>query len=141
MSQKNGTRAEKENADRLIAQGHTVMFFSTTSPADLLDVCCKTLVEVKTTSFKIKKFSGRERDQLRRLLEMRESMPIRYDVKFIRLNGNHSVWESFHPVKVVSSLTPTSECTQTKMKIEKTALKSTMNKNKIAVKPVGGAKK
>lgn len=140
MSRKSGTRAEREDADRLIAQGHTIMFFSTSSPADLLDVCCKTIVEVKTTSFPRKKFSGREMDQLRRLLEMK-SMPIRYDVKFIRLDGHHSVWESFYPIKVVSSLIPTSKYTQTKTKSEKTVLKLGNNKNKIAVKPVEGSKK
>lgn len=141
MSQKSGIRAESENGERLKAQGHKILFFSTKECADQEDVCCNTLVEVKTTIHKVKRLNAREQDQLRRLLEMQPWKTIRYDVKFIRIDGNKSAWMSFYPTEIVKSFKPTFSNSLANDKCKETVLKFNRNKKKTSVKEVGGAKK
>ena len=103
MSLHNGTAAETERKKMLEAEGHIIINLGQNQYGDLEDVCCNTIIEVKTSKNGRRGLSRREKEQMGNLLKLKPYREVRYDIRF---HGNHhhsAIWQVEFPDRIVSS--------------------------------------
>ena len=103
MSLHNGTAAETERKKMLEAEGHIIINLGQNQYGDLEDVCCNTIIEVKTSKNGRRGLSRREKEQMGNLLKLKPYRKIRYDIRFHGNNHHAPVWQSEFPDRIVSS--------------------------------------
>ena len=103
MSLHNGTAAETERKKMLENEGHIILNLGMNQYGDLEDVCCNTIIEVKTSKNGRRDLSKKEKIQMGNLLKLKPYREVRYDIRFHGNNHHAPVWQSEFPDRVVSS--------------------------------------
>jgi hypothetical protein len=130
MSTRNGALAEGERKKFLEAQGHVILNLGQNQYGDLEDICCNTIIEVKTSKHPRKKLKNKEKIQLQNLLDLRKWRKIRYDIRYTGGRFKKPQWVEFSPDRVVPSfLMPLNNTKKDKPKPQINS-KRVKNKNK-----------
>ena len=103
MSLHNGTAAETERKRMLEEQGHIILNLGQNQYGDLEDVCCNTIIEVKSSKNPRRKLKKKEKTQMGNLLALRKYRKIRYDIRFHGNNYHAPIWQEEYPEGIVSS--------------------------------------
>ena len=130
MSIHNGTAAETERKKMLEGQGHIIINLGQNQYGDLEDICCNTIIEVKSSKHPRRDISKTEKKQMENLLALKPYRKIRYDIRF---HGNHShaaIWQEEFPTRVVSSFRLRLIMNPPEMKHPEIDYKSVENKNR-----------
>ena len=103
MSLHNGTAAETERKRMLEEQGHIILNLGQNQYGDLEDVCCNTIIEVKSSKNPRRKLKKKEKTQMGNLLALRKYRKVRYDIRFHGNNYHAPIWQEEFPEGIVSS--------------------------------------
>ena len=133
MSIHNGTAAETERKKMLEDQGHIIINLGQNQYGDLEDICCNTIIEVKTSKHPRRDISKTEKKQMENLLALKPYRKIRYDIRFHGNNHHAPVWQSEFPDRIVSSFKLRATMNPPEIKHQKT--NSKRMQNKLQVKP------
>ena len=130
MSLHNGTAAETERKRMLEEQGHIILNLGQNQYGDLEDVCCNTIIEVKSSKNPRRKLKKKEKTQMGNLLALRKYRKIRYDIRFHGNNYHAPIWQEEYPEGIVSSFKLKATMNPPENGRAKTNSKSVINKNK-----------